>query len=152
MLLISHRGNIAGIFPERENTKSYIDEAIGLGYDVEIDVRKIVDCLYLGHDTPDYEVSLEWLIDRKSSLWIHTKNFAGLSFLIDYDLRVFFHQKEEHTIINNCNIVWSHNIQEANEKSIIPLLDIDSINDFDIKQVYGICSDYIANQKLTKLL
>ena len=38
MIYISHRGNTNGKNPARENTKSYIDEAIAKGFDVEIDI------------------------------------------------------------------------------------------------------------------
>ena len=38
MKLISHRGNLNGRIPERENHPDYIDEAIEAGYDVEIDI------------------------------------------------------------------------------------------------------------------
>ena len=41
MKIISHRGNIRGPIPDKENRPSYIDCAIGNGYDVEIDVRSI---------------------------------------------------------------------------------------------------------------
>ena len=34
--LISHRGNLDGLNPERENSPDYIDEAISKGYDVEM--------------------------------------------------------------------------------------------------------------------
>ena len=37
-ILISHRGNIDGEFHELENNPTYIESAIKLGYDVEIDV------------------------------------------------------------------------------------------------------------------
>ena len=40
MILISHRGNTNGKNINRENTKSYIDEAIAKGFDVEIDICK----------------------------------------------------------------------------------------------------------------
>ena len=43
MKLISHRGNLTEINPERENTEPYIDEAISKGYDVEVDVRTKMD-------------------------------------------------------------------------------------------------------------
>jgi hypothetical protein len=144
MLMISHRGNISSIQPVRENSPSYIDEAIIAGYDVEMDVRLINGCLVLGHDTPDYQISLEWILERKHNLFVHTKNFGALSFLINKDLRTFFHQKEEHTIINHCNLIWSHNLVEANENSIIPLLSRNDIENFEIKNVYGICSDFVA--------
>lgn len=143
MIFISHRGNIDQIIPERENSPDYIDEAIAQGYDVEMDIRLINNELFLGHDHPDYAIGLQWLLDRKNFLWVHTKNFAALSFLIDQDLRIFYHQKENHTIIHNCNIIWSHELSEANEKSIIPLLSIDNIYNWNKRNVYGICSDFV---------
>lgn len=144
MKLISHRGNLTSINPELENTQDYIQQAIDLGYDVEIDVRLTAGYLFLGHDAPDYYVPLDWLLERKDKLWVHTKNFAALNFLIDRDLKIFYHQKENHTIINNCNLIWSHDLSEASSKSIIPLLSLEEIQSFDGKTVYGICSDFIT--------
>lgn len=144
MILISHRGNTSDIITSKENTTSYIDQTINLGYHVEIDVRFIDNKIFLGHDTPDEEISLDWLLSRKNVLWIHTKNFAALSYLIDFDLKVFYHQKENHTIINNCNIIWSHELKETNEKSIIPLLSKNDIEKYDGKKVFGICSDFVS--------
>lgn len=144
MKLISHRGNIDSLKPDLENSPKYIDAAINLGYDVEIDIRLINDELFLGHDAPDYKITLKWLLDRKNNLWIHTKNFTALSYLIDYDIKTFYHKKEDHVIINNCNLIWSHNLYEANEKSIIPLLNISEMNNINYN-VYGICSDFVLN-------
>ena len=146
MILIAHRGNIDSIIPERENAPDYIDEAIAKGYDVEMDVRYIGGRLFLGHDTPDHEIQLDWLLNRRDWLWVHTKNFGALQYLIDHDLRIFYHQKENHTIINNCNLIWSHELSEASEKSIIPLLsekDIESYPRYSGK-VYGVCSDFVS--------
>lgn len=144
MILISHRGNVSEILPNRENSPDYIDEAIARGYGVEMDVRLINDKLYLGHDFPQYDVTLDWLLDRNKHLWIHTKNFGALSYLIDKDVRTFYHQKENHTIINNCNLIWSHELSEADENSIIPLLSKEDIARQPIpKHVYGICSDFV---------
>lgn len=145
MKLISHRGNLNEILPEKENSPQYIDEAIQQGYDVEIDIRLINNVLYLGHDTPDYKVTLEFLKFRRDYLWVHCKNFAVLSYLVDSNLRIFFHQKEDHSIINNCDLIWSHKLSEANERSIIPLLSSDDILEYHkYKHVYGICSDFIS--------
>ena len=41
MIKISHRGNIKGPNMDRENRPSYVDAALQLGYDVEVDVRLI---------------------------------------------------------------------------------------------------------------
>ena len=56
MKIISHRGNIRGAVPDKENRPSYIDCAIGSGYDVEIDLRMIDGELWLGHDEPQYRI------------------------------------------------------------------------------------------------
>lgn len=163
MVLISHRGNITHPIPEEENRPYYIQKALDQGYHVEIDVRYIDNELYLGHDGPDYLVDLVWLMNRKDKLWIHTKNFAALDYLIRYNLQVFYHQLEDHTIIGNSkvewanrNVLWSHNIKEASDCSIIPLIsneDIDNhlmhIDDelYEFDHYYGICSDYVARIK-----
>lgn len=149
MILIAHRGNVNQIIPERENAPDYINEAIAQGYDVEMDVRLIDRTLFLGHDTPDYQISLEWLLQRKEWLWVHCKNFAALQALIDEDLRIFYHQKENHTIINNCNIIWSHELSEASRKSIIPLLSAEELENYPkySDKVYGVCSDFVERVK-----
>lgn len=146
MILISHRGNISGRVFEKENKPEYIDQAIALGYEVEIDIRKIYGSLWLGHDAAQYEITVEWLTKRFNKLWIHTKNFQALCHLIDLPLRVFYHEKEQHTIIHGTNLIWSHNISEANYKSVIPLLSEKDVegNKSMINRVYGVCSDYVS--------
>ena len=64
MILISHRGNINGPNKDKENSLSYIQEAINLGYDVEIDLWVINGELFLGHDSPQYIVNFEWIKNR----------------------------------------------------------------------------------------
>ena len=74
MKIISHRGNIRGEVPGRENAPSYIDCALGNGYDVEIDVRIVDGEFWLGHDEPQYKVTWNWLFKRQDNLWIHCKD------------------------------------------------------------------------------
>lgn len=149
MILISHRGNTNGRFDSHENEPTYIDLAISRGYEVEIDVWFIDGILYLGHDTHQYGINLNFLVERKDKLWIHTKNFDALSTLIETNLRIFYHEKENHTIINNTKNIWSHNLAEANNNSIIPLLGKDdALKSIDFKHVFGICSDYVESIKI----
>ena len=81
MILISHRGNIDGKKPHLENNPSYIDDAIDLGYDVEIDLWMIDGRTYLGHDEPQYEVDDAWLTERVDKLWVHCKNIELLKMI-----------------------------------------------------------------------
>ena len=48
MILISHRGNINGRIPEKENRPQYIETTLVSGYDVEVDVWYVNGKLMLG--------------------------------------------------------------------------------------------------------
>ncbi len=148
MILISHRGNIDSVIKNKENTLPYIDNAISLGYDVEIDLRRIDQNLYLGHDKPEQKVDYDWLFERRKNLWIHVKDINSFNFCLDTPLTYFFHEKERHTLISN-NLIWSHDLSEATEKSIIPLINlkIDKNEAKKYKKVAGICSDYISHYR-----
>jgi len=149
MIHISHRGNVNGRNEKRENTCGYIQEAISLGYDVEIDVWMKENKFFLGHDSPEGNVEISWLIDKSEHLLIHAKNFDALSELTLFNnLRLFFHEKESHTIIYGTKFIWSHDISEASDRSIIPLLSEEDIkNAASFLHVAGICSDYIGKLK-----
>ena len=82
MVLISHRGNINGAKPQKENRIDYIENAIQSGFDVEIDLWFVLEGLFLGHDIPQYPVELDWLQKYKDKLWIHCKNLQALNSLM----------------------------------------------------------------------
>ena len=67
MIRIAHRGNYKGRDVLRENTISYIEEAIAAGFDVEIDVRLVGGKWFLGHDNPQEEIPLSFM--ERSSIW-----------------------------------------------------------------------------------
>ena len=54
MKIISHRGNVRGPIPEKENRPSYIDCALGNGYDVEGALKNGI--LYPSLDPSIFEV------------------------------------------------------------------------------------------------
>jgi hypothetical protein len=148
MILISHRGNINGKLIERENHPDYIDEAITLGYDVEIDVWGIDGELFLGHDNPQYKTDFDWLTQRSSNLWIHCKNIDALLYFtdIDYSLELFnyfWHENDTVTLTSE-NWIWAFPGKQPINGSIAVLPEI--YND-DVSEVAGICSDYIENYK-----
>lgn len=145
MRLIAHRGNVSAPEPDKENTTTFIERSLADGYDAEVDIWRIEGELFLGHDAPENLVNLGWLLQWQGNLWVHTKNLQALDFLIGYGLRVFYHQQDKHTVIGNTQLIWSHDVSEATERSIIPLLgmeDIEKYKDLNMK-FYGICSDYV---------
>ena len=62
MIKISHRGNLRGPNKDRENNPQYIKEALEKGYNVEVDVWLQGTKLFLGHDEPQYETNIEFLM------------------------------------------------------------------------------------------
>jgi len=143
MKLISHRGNMIGPNIDRENSPSYIDTAISAGYDVEIDIRYINNKFYLGHDTPDYEVTENWLHKRKDKLWIHCKNLEAANILSEMNMIFFCHTQDSYVLTSN-NYIWVHDLKlKIGIKTIIPLLSDKDIINYNGDIVYAICTDFI---------
>jgi hypothetical protein len=144
MKIISHRGNIRGPVLDKENRPSYIDSAIGNGYDVEIDLRLVNNEIWLGHDEPQYKVEHNWIISRKQHLWIHCKNVEIAYYLKDYknELNYFCHYSDSFTLTSTGHL-WVHDLNGIiNESSIIPLINKESVGRYKQYNCYGICTDY----------
>jgi hypothetical protein len=139
MNLISHRGNIHGPSLERENSPSYIDEAILMGYDVEIDIRYTDDFFWLGHDRAQYSIDIDWLNQRKNKLWVHCKNIKSLLVLQQSDLNFFWHENDTLTLTSK-GIIWAFPGNQPIKNSIAVLPEI---YEDDISESLGICTDFI---------
>jgi hypothetical protein len=142
MIIISHRGNIRGPIPDKENRPSYIDCAIGNGYHVEIDVRSINGELWLGHDEPQYKVDHNWLDKRRNYLWLHCKNLEAAKECWVYHS---FCHTEDPFIYTSTGKIWLHDLSmRIDSNVIIPLIDKDEVESFISvgEQPFGICTDY----------
>ena len=146
MKLIAHRGNLYGPDPLNENKPEYIINSIEKGYDCEIDVRFIDGILYLGHDSPDYIIDLDFLMFYKDQLWIHCKNLQALDYLITIpDLNIFWHQEDDYTLTSK-GYIWTFPGKLTTTKSIIVMPEW---NEFKIDQnSHGICSDFVDKLKM----
>ena len=133
--------------PDRENYPDYIDEAIGHGFDAEVDIWIVNNQYFLGHETPQYPIDLKWLNERCNNLWCHAKNLEGLHNLIHGNLNVFWHQNDDYTLTTH-NFIWTYpnrEIREFSYRQIILLFDWTNDN---IKIPHGgICSDEIILYK-----
>jgi len=154
MKLIAHRGNIFGPNKSQENKREYLEEAIAKGYDVEIDLWKDDQYFYLGHDEPQNQISIMWLVHNKNNLWIHCKNFKALESMsnIPIDFNYFWHENDKHTLTSK-GYIWSYPGQPYNLKSIIVMPEKndllkfycnDIITDAKDYNCFGICSDYVS--------
>ena len=154
MKLIAHRGNVTGSNPLKENSLEYVDAAINLGYDVEIDVRYFEEeqKLYLGHDECQYEVSTPWLFKRKENLWIHCKDLSSLKLFSDspIEFNYFWHQTDDFTLTSK-NYIWTYPGKPYTNNSVIVMPEnsfgIDYLGSLVNCGCYGICSDYVGELK-----
>ena len=85
MILISHRGNLNGPEPSKENKPSFITNAITSAFQVEVDFWFVNKKFYLGHDEPQYDVPFDWFRNISNKLWIHCKNIEAISKLVEID-------------------------------------------------------------------
>lgn len=148
MKYISHRGNIDGRIVDEENHPDYIHYAIVKGFDVEIDVWYVDGKLWLGHDEPQYEVELEWILHRAHFLWIHCKNIPAMVYFNEFakdnnTLNYFWHEEDTLTLTSK-GYIWAYPGKQPIENSIAVMPEIH--ND-DVSLCFGICSDYIKKYK-----
>ena len=151
MRLISHRGNISGRNPEKENSPQYIQDALNLGYDVEIDIWYVNNKYFLGHDSPQYEVEKDFINSIKNRSWFHCKNEDALSNIgEDFDrINFFWHDRDKYTM-TSMGHVWSFPGETMVKNSIMLFPENYPENKNQILLSSGICSDYIADYKIYK--
>ena len=137
MILISHRGNLSGPDPEKENHPAQICKALSLGYNCEIDLWRENSKWYLGHDSPKHEVSINLLC--RPNLWIHTKNLAALNSIPRY-FNFFWHQTDDFALTSK-HFIWTFPEKKTCEKSII----VDTNKNWKEKnyECFGVCTDWI---------
>lgn len=144
--LISHRGNIDGPKPELENSPDYIDMAMKVGYDVEIDLRIKDNQYWLGHDDTNYRVDFTWLWERREKLWIHAKTIETFIHLVCFSnqFNSFYHDVDEAALTTRL-FLWTYPGKELSLLSIAVLPE--TVENWDVNQAVGICSDYIGKYK-----
>ena len=144
MKFISHRGNIDGIKKSEENNPNKIDFCLRAGYDVEVDVWYINNKFYLGHDEPQYEIKIDYLLNEK--LWCHAKNKDSLGILLKNNIHCFWHQNDDYALTSK-GIIWVYpNIELlANSVAVMPEATNYSLD--NLIKCYGICSDNVKYYK-----
>lgn len=140
--LISHRGNISGPNIDRENSPTYIEQAIRLGFDVEMDLRVVKGKPFLGHDNPQYQVSKSFLSDLKRKSWIHCKNDEAIDYCTENDLHYFYHDTDRYTLTSH-GYIWGYPGSEPVGKSMFISVLPELTDNLIRKDVCGVCSDYV---------
>ena len=136
MKVISHRGNLNGK-SELENNPIHINECLLKEIECEIDVWKIEDEFYLGHDKPMYKIEESFL--AKEGLWLHCKNLDALDALMKKNVNCFWHQNDDFTLTSK-GFIWTFPNKQVKKNSVIVDNDPKWVNKkYDC---YAICTDY----------
>jgi hypothetical protein len=106
IIKIAHRGNWRGKLPEKENNPDYINEAINLGYHVEVDVWFKNGNFYLGHDDPQWHTDSDFLSNPR--IICHCKNIEALHKMLESgNIHCFWHQRDDYTLTSE-GWVWKY--------------------------------------------
>ena len=143
MIKIAHRGLFEGQSNDRdlENKPEQIELALAKGFDAEIDLHVINNKLFLGHDTPDYEINESFLLKR--GLWIHAKNLGALRWLTTTEFNYFWHQEDDFALTSN-KYIWTYPGKELTTRSILVMPEaLDKKMEIEYNNIHAVCSDYV---------
>jgi hypothetical protein len=120
---IAHRGNTKGK-TNKENLPLYVENA-SIQHYVEVDVWYVSGKFFLGHDTPQYHISIDFLKNEK--LFCHAKNIEALhAMLKEPDIHCFWHE-EDLVALTSKGFVWKY-----------PEVYYEG-------KLWGVCSDWVDN-------
>ena len=139
MILVSHRGNISG-FNDNENNPILLNSVVDLGFQVEIDVWYLKNKLFLGHDSPKYEVDLKYI--QNSNFWCHAKSLDSLEFMLENNVHCFWHQNDDYTLTSR-GFIWTFPNKPVCKKSVIVCHSLEETKKYSKMNIAGVCSDFV---------
>ena len=141
MKFISHRGNLTGVYPEKENSPEYIMSAIRADFDVEVDVWYIDGKVMLGHDAPTYEVDLNFI--KNTRFWCHAKNAEALEFMLANNVHCFWHESDQR-VLTSQGYVWTYPHKQLIDNAVVVILDKEIDNEY-VSRAVAVCGDYVQS-------
>lgn len=134
MRVISHRGNLTGRNPDRENHPHFVMGAIDSGFDTEIDVWCDGKTIFLGHDMPQYPVKESFLLHP--NLWCHAKNQEAFVVMSKIGSHYFWHENDRFTITSRGRVWCFPNNYHPEGVTVI------HGDKYPKHLVWGVCTDY----------
>jgi hypothetical protein len=142
---VCHRGNLAGPMKSFENNFGILIQRTLQEYHVEVDVWYNENNLWLGHDKPEYKVSLEWLASCKRRL-IHAKDGKTFEHLLleagkrALDLHIFYHTEEDY-VLTNKGLVICYPGKPLLEGSLCMMPERANYKREEIEKCFSVCTD-----------
>jgi hypothetical protein len=143
---ICHRGNLSGPVKELENNFGVLIQRSIQGQRAEVDVWYHENNLWLGHDKPEYKITLDWLASCKRRL-IHAKDGKTFVYLLQeagkraLDLHIFYHTDEDY-VLTNKGIVICYPGKPLLEGSLCMMPERAHYTAEDLQKTFQICTDF----------
>ena len=137
MITISHRGNTEGESGLTANHPETVSSLLEKGIHCEVDVWRVFDKYFLGHDEAKYKVSRKFLKNNK--LWCHAKNLAALEGMLYNNIHCFWHETDKFTVTSK-GYIWTFPGQITGDRSVIVHKEKDWKGKYDC---FAVCSDHL---------
>ena len=153
MKIYSHRGNLEGPNPERENDPDYILEALQEKFPVEVDCWWNDGDLWFGHDGPQYKAKADFIQQHKYMMILHANNFDAVRWLRNRDVHYFWHDTDAYTT-TSWLWTWMYPSNENLYDEFTIMAVPEMVNLFDRhmlphgENIGGVCTDYPYNWKV----
>jgi hypothetical protein len=146
MFIIAHRANLNGPNKLLENSPEQIQLCLAKNYNCEIDVWLVNNKLFLGHDAPQYEIELLFILQNRSKLWCHCKHLESFEFLLKYkEINCFYHETDAY-ILTSHGYVWTYPGKKlSDDNGIVVMPEWNPDIKYDKNKICGICTDYVEN-------
>lgn len=144
MIKYAHRGNLAGQNPETENTLAAINNCLLKGIRVEIDIRERDGKLYLGHDTPQEEIGLDFLAKNRFMLLAHCKTLETVKFLNQHYIPFLHYFLQEDEMVVDTSLAYKvHHQRSTVNKFGNNDIVVDLDNNKCLENCAAVVTDYV---------
>lgn len=155
-IIISHRGNLDGPNPTRENKIDYVLESLEVCLFTEIDIWKFGEYIFMSHDRPqstsEYQPGVEpFLYENRDRLVIHCKNILALQMMAglrnSHIYNFFWHENDAYTITNK-GWIWAYPDKQiistrVSQAQPFTVAVLPELNDTNTDNFFAICTDSV---------
>lgn len=146
---ILHRGLINGPDKNMENNETQLFKRLSEGWDIEIDIWKIGDSWWLGHDAPSNRLTnIDILIHPR--VWVHCKNLQALAqctaMLTHINSPHYFTHDSDIATLTSHQYIWAYPGHIVDSiRSICVMPERVGFNMAELTLCGGVCSDFLPN-------
>jgi hypothetical protein len=123
-----------------ENMPEYVEAALEMGFEAEVDVWWVHGKYYLGHEEPTYEVGGSFFLDNEL-LWCHAKTPETLYHLLHLNTDCFYIEDMWQCTLTSNNLIWTSPNGILTPRSVAVMPEYAAWSKEQVRSCAGVCSD-----------